>query len=149
MKKLYTLALALFLLSGSAMAAGSGTGQQKGLQDKEFVAPAAYSHQVSNRALQVTAYFSDVLRLSHAQAIAVQKATLAKLQQLEQAGEQPEVMPLLADDETLLALPGIAQTMHQYDAAMLRILTPGQYSAFRFLEERQPAADFLALGSAQ
>ncbi|MCR5886894.1 hypothetical protein LRS06_03710 [Hymenobacter sp. J193] len=149
MKKLYTLALVLFLLNGSAMAAGTGTGHSKGLQDKEFVAPAPYSYQVSNRALRVTAFFTDVLRLSHTQAMAVQKATLAKLQQLEQAGEQPEVMPLLADDETLLALPGIAHTMQQYDVAMLRILTPGQYSSFRFLEERQPAADLLALGSAQ
>ncbi|TYZ10943.1 hypothetical protein FY528_07770 [Hymenobacter lutimineralis] len=145
MKKIFTFLLGFSLLSGSVLAAGPAKEHSKGLQDKECTAPAAYAKQVANRSQEVTAYFTDVLRLSHKQALAVHKVTLAKLQALQQATEQSEVSPLLADDETLLATPSIAQVLHRYDLAMLRILSAGQYNSFRLLEDRQPAADLLTL----
>ncbi|QJX45484.1 hypothetical protein HMJ29_00435 [Hymenobacter taeanensis] len=95
--------------------------------------------QVGARALQLTCYFTDVLRLTQQQAAAVRVVTLQKLQQLD---------PTAQGQANAKALRPVAIVLAQYDAAMLHILTSGQYSTFRWIEERQPVSQLLA-GSAK
>ena len=97
-----------------------------GAIDTEVAAPAPTGAPVElrARAAQATAYYTSVLRLNYAQSRAVARATRQLL--LDQGQGQGQ------------ALPGAAA---RYDTALLRVLRPGQYSAFRFLEDRQPAED--------
>ncbi|RSK30101.1 hypothetical protein [Hymenobacter metallilatus] len=78
--------------------------------------------ELSTRSLQLTCYLTDILRLSGKQAAEVRRATLLELQQGGQDSKQAATT---------------------YNAALLRILTSGQYSTFRWLEERQPVANLL------
>jgi hypothetical protein len=81
----------------------------------------------------MTCYYTDALRLSSTQAAAVRQATQREMQQLEQLEAA-----IIDASETASTLPFTApQVLAQYDAAMLTILTPGQYSAFHLLQERQ------------
>lgn len=125
MKKVYAFLLGISLLSTAVSATPRHHRRQSVASEKEVGEPAGYSSRVEVRALQLACFFTDVLRLSQQQAIAVRAITLTKLMQLNNA--------------TVSAEP----VLQQYDAAMLRILTPGQYSTFRWLEDRQPAAELL------
>ncbi|TGD79810.1 hypothetical protein [Hymenobacter wooponensis] len=132
MKKVRLTFVALVLLATAAQAAP----QQPSVAtaEQQTTVP-AHEQQVKDRALQLTCYFTDVLRLTKKQAAEVRVVTYQKLQQLDPAAPEQGMQGTL--------LP-VAQVMQQYDAAMFRILTPGQYSTFRWLEERQPVAHLLA-----
>ncbi|TGE26942.1 hypothetical protein [Hymenobacter metallicola] len=85
------------------------------------------------RSLKLTCYYTDALRLNSIQAAAVKQATLQELQQLEQLSQA-----VLAPSDLSKSLAFTeSQVVAQYDAAMLRILTPGQYNTFHLLQERQ------------
>ncbi|UOQ72269.1 hypothetical protein [Hymenobacter cellulosilyticus] len=84
------------------------------------------------RALQLSCYYTSALRLSMSQATAVKQATTQELQQLTQLEEAAEAAnPAKAPSFTT------EQVLQQYDAAMLRILTPDQYNTFHLLQARQ------------
>ena len=101
-----------------------------GTIDTKVAAPTlvATPAELRARAAQATAYYTSVLHLSHAQSRAVARATRQLLLDQGQGEGQGQSQ----------ALPGGAA---RYDMALLRVLRPGQYSAFRFLEDRQPAED--------
>ncbi|GAB3837559.1 hypothetical protein GCM10028821_37830 [Hymenobacter jeollabukensis] len=75
----------------------------------------AVDDSVQQRATYCTQYLTDMLRLSSRQALAVRRYAY------EQAGA---------------AAP--APAWRRFDQQMLRILTPGQYSAFVWLAESLP-----------
>lgn len=81
--------------------------------------PAAANAACAARAGRLAAYYADMLRLSYVQTKAVRQAALALLQ---------------AQDEH----PAGAGAPRQFEAAMLRLLQPGQYGAFRFLSDTKP-----------
>ncbi|MCA8832149.1 hypothetical protein [Hymenobacter pini] len=89
--------------------------------------------ELQARSLQLTCYLTDMLRLNSQQAAEVRRATLRELQEQQ-------------------ALTG-NQALAHYDACLLRILSAGQYSTFRWLEDRQPVSGLLqsplTVGSAQ
>ncbi|RSK42951.1 hypothetical protein [Hymenobacter perfusus] len=115
MKKiLYTLLLS-FLLACSTQAA-----LRPAPRRAAFVAADA---ALTARSLQLTCYLTDVLRLSDKQAREVRRATLTELQQQKNTTSKRAVI--------------------KYDAALLRILNAGQYSTFRWLQDRQPVANLL------
>ncbi|TGE06570.1 hypothetical protein [Hymenobacter fodinae] len=128
MKNVYLTFIGLVVLGSTALAA-----PRPSLADEPTAS--AHKQQVRNRALQLTCYFTDVLRLTQQQAAEVRTVTYRKLQQLD---------PTVPEQKQQGALLPVAQVLQQYDADMLRILTPGQYSTFRWLEERQPIAHLLA-----
>ncbi|TGE14703.1 hypothetical protein [Hymenobacter elongatus] len=70
---------------------------------------------------------------SSSQATAVKQATQQELQQLSQLDAAIVAPPALPQPLSFTA----EQVLRQYDEAMLHILTPGQYSAFQLLQERQ------------
>ncbi|PJJ54899.1 hypothetical protein [Hymenobacter chitinivorans] len=84
------------------------------------------------RALQLSCYYASALRLSISQAAAVKQATTQELEQLSQLNEA-----ITAPNPAKAPAFTTEQVQQQYDAAMLQILTPGQYSAFHLLQERQ------------
>ena len=78
--------------------------------------------ELTDRAAQTSVYYADALRLSYSQTLTVRKATLRLLQEQEQDTTQ------------------LSQQM-RFESTLLRVLTPGQYSAFRLLVNHQPGDD--------
>lgn len=125
MKKMFYSLLMVSALVGSATAATHPVHRKvvkiKTLHLQKL--PAKDNAELQARSLQLTCYLTDVLRLNSKQAAEVRQATLQELQAQE--------------------TPAGNQALATYDATLLRILTSGQYSTFRWLEERQPVAGLL------
>lgn len=114
-------ALLLILSAGSSFAYGNG---------KEAV-PAA------RRAAQVTQYLTHTLRLRHKQQAAVEKCTREYLQQLDELAAVPEMLAVQTDGNA--APRSLRQQLEEdYTNNMARILTPGQYNAYSWLQKSQP-----------
>ncbi|WP_460615114.1 hypothetical protein [Hymenobacter seoulensis] len=125
MKKLMFLLLVSFLTVTSALAHPYQRNAHR-RPAKAVSIPAQYVQPLNDRALQLTCFFTDVLRLTRKQASEVRRVTLLELVQ-----------------QNNLVAAGPMPVAKQYELAMMRILTPGQYSAFHWLEERQPVANLL------
>lgn len=122
MKKILYSLLTLSVLTTSTMAATHPVHRKVVKLPKMTKLSGQEAAELSARSLQLTCYLTDVLRLSSKQAAEVRRVTL---QELQQSGLDSK------------------QAVAAYDAALLRILTSGQYSTFRWLEERQPVANLL------
>ncbi|MBG8554345.1 hypothetical protein [Hymenobacter guriensis] len=104
--------------------------------------PAAPSDKdnIRERASSVTGYYRYALHLTKAQRRAVQRSTYQHLMQLDSLRQVSVAYAAGAGYASPAPTQrAAAQVQDQYDLAMLRILTPGQYSTFRWLGEQQPA----------
>lgn len=123
MKSLFLSLLLVLLFALSTLAADRHPRRSGrhfwGMADTEQGTPGASEPELLARAAQASAYYTDVLRLSHAQAQAVRHATLRLLK--EQAQDTTQT--------------GQAA---RYNRTMLRLLRPSQYSTFRVLADYEP-----------
>lgn len=123
--------LAGVLLTGSAFANGNARPVEK------LAEPAT----LRLRAAQVSKYLAYALQLSARQQAAVRRCVYEELRSLDSLGQEPVAM---VGTTTAAGQPESQQSadriMHRYETAMARILTPGQYSAFSWLQGRQPVA---------
>ncbi|WP_303309990.1 hypothetical protein [Hymenobacter sp. BT730] len=93
------------------------------------------------RAAQVSKYLAYALQLSARQQLAVRRCVYEEFRQLDSLAQAPvAVVPNTTDTSNQLREQSELRIVQRYETAMARILTPGQYSAFTWLQERQPVA---------
>lgn len=103
--------------------------------------PAAGSPEsVELRTTRLTRYLTTTLQLSRSQQRAVAASTRRYLRQLEEAPATPQRGELVAltEQERLLPASSVGRIEEEYQVAMGRILTPGQYNAYSWLHMHQP-----------
>ncbi|RSK49303.1 hypothetical protein [Hymenobacter rigui] len=122
MKKIFHSLLMVCALTVNALAATYPVHRRMMKLPKMTKPRAQQDAELSRRSLQLTCYLVDMLRLTGKQAAEVRRATLLELQQ---------------------GGPASKQAIATYNAALWRVLTFGQYSTFRWLEERQPVSNML------
>ena len=93
------------------------------------------------RANQVTKYLAYALQLSARQQVAVRRCVYEEFRQLDSLAQAPvAVVPNTTEAGNQLREQSELRIVQRYETAMVQILTPGQYSAFSWLQERQPVA---------
>lgn len=106
----------------------------------EGISP-AHPGSLRLRAAQVTKYLAYALQLSTRQQAAVRRCVYEEFRQLDSLAQAPvAVVPNTTDTGNQLRQQSELRIVQRYETAMARILTPGQYSAFTWLQERQPVA---------
>lgn len=120
-----TLALLLLLAAAAPVAQAA----------RQPVLPASSS--AKQRADNLTRYLSQALNLSRAQQKAVQKSARQYVRELEVLAVKPGLVAADTDDR-LLSGRTVAEADKEFDTALARVFTPGQYNAYSWLREHQP-----------
>ncbi|AIZ62507.1 hypothetical protein PK28_00200 [Hymenobacter sp. DG25B] len=110
---------------------------------KQLVVGGSLTEPVSLRlrAAQVTKYLAYALQLSARQEVAVRRCVYEEFRQLDSLAQAPvAVVPNTTDAGNQLRQQSELRIVQRYETAMARLLTPGQLSAFTWLQERQPVA---------
>ncbi|WP_139925416.1 hypothetical protein [Hymenobacter sp. DG01] len=124
----YFRTLTLLLLVAASAPAAKAAGQP---------AEAATPGSVEQRAGSLTRYLTQALDLSKAQQKAVRKSVRQYVREQEVLAVKPGLVA--ADtDARLLSGRTMAEVDNEFDTALARVLTPGQYSAYSWLREHQP-----------
>ncbi|UOQ78782.1 hypothetical protein MUN84_09735 [Hymenobacter sp. 5516J-16] len=92
---------------------------------------------VEQRTSNLTNYLTRELHLSRLQRQAVEKSTRKYLQQLDQLAVKPGLVAAVSEGR-LLEGKTMAELENEYDTALARVFTPGQYTAYSWLREHQP-----------
>ncbi|GGG27352.1 hypothetical protein [Hymenobacter glacieicola] len=129
MKALHTFALTfamlLLLVVGAHFA-----------QAARLSLPAGHG-SVEQRTRNLTNYLTRELHLSRPQRKIVEKSTRNYLQQLDRLAVKPGLVAAVSEGR-LLEGKSITEVENEYDTALARVFTPGQYSAYSWLREHQP-----------
>ncbi|GAB2772664.1 hypothetical protein HNQ93_000799 [Hymenobacter luteus] len=121
-----TLALLLLLAAAAPVAQAA----------RQPVMPAA-QNTAEQRADNLTRYLAQALNLSRAQQKAVRKSARQYVRELEVLAVKPGLVAATTDDR-LLSGRTVAQADKEFDTALARVFTPGQYNAYSWLREHQP-----------
>lgn len=89
------------------------------------------------RAARLTGYLAHSLDLSKRQRKAVLRCTRQYLAGMDSLATAPEMLATSAEGR-MVQRPAKARITETYEQALARILTPGQYNAYSWLQEQQP-----------